>query len=1022
MVRILHLIEGVSLGGGTRAVLTAAKYSAYLGDFHHEVISLLPADTRALKLAKQAGVMVYNAPDRETILKTMAQSDIVQIDWWNSPILNELLYSELPPIRLLTWFHVGGDSPLQIITRELIEMSDFVLTVCPYSYSLPVFRTFPKEEIKQKVGMVYAPADFERLTHTRSEPHDTFNVGYIGSLDFVKMNPMYVSMSAVVNIPKLRFIVCGQSYFGDDECLLKQVEFLNKSDIFDFRGYVENIQSVISLFDVYGYPLCEHTYAAAELNLQEVMFAGIPPVVFPYGGCQDLVINGETGLIVQSETEYIQAIEHLYHNAQERKRLGQNAHLYAKQVFGGENAAQGLNHTYERMMHCPKLTRAQGAKIKRDEDEKVGLLRPGLSGAELFMKFSGHYEEAYQKSFCGENIAEVLDAERKIAASAMIPIMRSQGYGSVTHYQRHFPNDGYLQLWCGLQLQYQLQFQEALIAFETAIRMGFDHWRVYWYLAQAAEKLGKVGMAEQAVINVIHSAPDFHPALALHQSVIEKTILANYQLGTENQNELGQKDSISFSVKQIIDLFEERIYTYRPASTLIHRREKPPQVNLETSYDVEFQDLRRRLGVDKKRDKNLYRLFCLARYVCQQGIPGNFVQFSETSNIFTIVLAYTLKEYSTVPRLLYLIPSSHDVDSDIASDNWLENLSEDLGISDIMISTKSSFQHIIDHDQTLLGMIALLCLPTQDWTSIDDLLEKLGNQLIGGSVLAFVADTDQSVTHHQFTQKLWGSCPPMPANDGNAIYFTKTTRFPRNSEISPELIAAFQSDDFELRHILSQMSINERFQIYYTLTSLLAAGGMPLRFIEIGSYAGASLMLTYYALKRKFEILQGFAIDPQVHPQFFDNIRVAQDEIIHLPMKSGQAMPVLHTYLRDSSVSFILVDGDHSYAALREDILNYYPLLKPGGIMLLHDFLPALNDYNKDAIMIQHAGREPGIRQACQELLEQTYNCEILNVPLLYPSDPTQSQAHLPIIPNVYSTIRVYRKRLAENSVAYSEP
>jgi hypothetical protein len=78
--------------------------------------------------------------------------------------------------------------------------------------------------------------------------------------------------------------------------------------------------------------------------------------------------------------------------------------------------------------------------------------------------------------------------------------------------------------------------------------------------------------------------------------------------------------------------------------------------------------------------------------------------------------------------------------------------------------------------------------------------------------------------------------------------------------------------------------------------------------------------------------------------------------------------------------------------------------------MLFHDYLPALNDANRAAILQQHGDVEPGIRQACQELMEDTYGCQVIELPLLHPSDPTQSQAQLPIISGVRSTLRAYRK------------
>jgi hypothetical protein len=107
---------------------------------------------------------------------------------------------------------------------------------------------------------------------------------------------------------------------------------------------------------------------------------------------------------------------------------------------------------------------------------------------------------------------------------------------------------------------------------------------------------------------------------------------------------------------------------------------------------------------------------------------------------------------------------------------------------------------------------------------------------------------------------------------------------------------------------------------------------------------------------------------------------------------------------------FILIDGDHSYEGVSQDIVDFYPLLSPGGIIMFHDYLPALDERNRKFIHAHHAGKEPGIRQSCSELMETTYGLQPISLPLLYPTDPTQTQPHLPIIPSVLSTIRAYRK------------
>ena len=91
--------------------------------------------------------------------------------------------------------------------------------------------------------------------------------------------------------------------------------------------------------DVYGYPLNENTFAAAELNLQEVMWAGLPIVSSPHGGVPFLIQHEETGLLVDNDKDYRLAMEHLYHHPAERERLGKNAAAYARKHFDPEISA-----------------------------------------------------------------------------------------------------------------------------------------------------------------------------------------------------------------------------------------------------------------------------------------------------------------------------------------------------------------------------------------------------------------------------------------------------------------------------------------------------------------------------------------------------------------------------------------------------------------------------------------------------------------------------------------------------------
>jgi glycosyltransferase involved in cell wall biosynthesis len=508
-IKVLHIMPWVCLGGAARAMIATAKYSAQLGSFEHCVISLQTADPVTAEMAKEAGMLVLNPPDRAAILQEVENSDIVHVHYWNQPQMFEFLRSELPAMRLLMWFHVAGEYPPQVITKELVDYADFAIPCNPYSYELPVFQNLPTEVRLKKVGMVYDAADFARVSDLQPKPHDTFNVGYIGSVSFSKMHWNYVAMNAQIDIPNLRLIVCGG---GIETYLQQQAQQLGVAERFDFRGFVEDIKSVIEIFDVYGYPLCEDTYAAAELNLQEVMYAGVPPVVFPHGGIKRLVINNYTGLIVSSELEYKQAIEYLYYHPEERARLGRNAKEYARQIFGAENAARQLNPIYERLMELPKREREWG--IATDVsllDQPVSLSdltgepeKP--TGAELFIQSLGDTAPEFTVSFTSQNMQELVEAEQKIAASSLL---LTRGEGGLSQYRDYYPNDGYLRLWSGLVWHRYGEQAEAISEFTAALNLGCNHWRVSWYLAQVGEHVNNIPLAQKALGTVLQAVPDF---------------------------------------------------------------------------------------------------------------------------------------------------------------------------------------------------------------------------------------------------------------------------------------------------------------------------------------------------------------------------------------------------------------------------------------------------------------------------------------------------------------------------------
>jgi len=238
-----------------------------------------------------------------------------------------------------------------------------------------------------------------------------------------------------------------------------------------------------------------------------------------------------------------------------------------------------------------------------------------------------------------------------------------------------------------------------------------------------------------------------------------------------------------------------------------------------------------------------------------------------------------------------------------------------------------------------------------------------------------------------------------------------------DNAVPADLAAEFPAADPVRNGIFTLMSENERFQLYYAVRKLLPGVGPLLRFIEIGSFQGGTFYEICRALQRQRLPFQGISIEPELGSQLESVLRQFDGNAVHLEMLSDQSLPMLSGYLAGGVLpQLILIDGDHSYEGVCRDIRNYYPLLAPGGLLIFHDYLPPLNHENREFILERTAGK-PGVGEACREIAEGELGLVPLALPLIYPQDPVQTMACQPIIPGVYSTLRVYRKSSGQRNL-----
>ena len=121
-----------------------------------------------------------------------------------------------------------------------------------------------------------------------------------------------------------------------------------------FLGFREDVPELLSLFDVFALPSLSEGLSIALL---EAMAAGKPVVATNVGGNPELIIDGETGLLVPAGDagSLATAIGALLSDPAEARRLGANGMDRVKRCFGLESMVEGYQTIYER-----KLQRTTG--------------------------------------------------------------------------------------------------------------------------------------------------------------------------------------------------------------------------------------------------------------------------------------------------------------------------------------------------------------------------------------------------------------------------------------------------------------------------------------------------------------------------------------------------------------------------------------------------------------------------------------------------------------------------------------
>ncbi|HET7463516.1 MAG TPA: glycosyltransferase family 4 protein [Longimicrobium sp.] len=348
-MRVLHVIRQVTRGGGTLGVLAQCRAVPAC----HQVLSLRPpSDPAAVAPLEQAGVAVrWGEGWREAV----EGADVVQLEWWNNPEINDFVANAgLPPCRLLLHSRAHFDAPWMCPSVALLARVDACTVTTPGAALNPAF-----EANRRRAGLPPARCVFSAAGDpgARRAPGREGPVvfGYHGTVEPIKLHPRFLEIARRVldAVPDAEFRFAGEGTLDEYRDHARR---LGIGERVSFPGFVDDVGGFLAGVDVFFYPISPWTYATSEKALQEAMLAGLPCVVFPHGGIRDLA-SPLSAVVARDEEAFARGCVRLARSARLRARLGERSARRIRAFACRRSFRDDLRAAWAGVMAAPRRPR-----------------------------------------------------------------------------------------------------------------------------------------------------------------------------------------------------------------------------------------------------------------------------------------------------------------------------------------------------------------------------------------------------------------------------------------------------------------------------------------------------------------------------------------------------------------------------------------------------------------------------------------------------------------------------------------
>jgi glycosyltransferase involved in cell wall biosynthesis len=177
---------------------------------------------------------------------------------------------------------------------------------------------------------------------------DDYLVGIVAHLADHKGHQYLIQATKILKkqAPKIKTIIVGEGPLSME--LDRQAKELDVEDIIFFLGFREDVPKILSSLDLFV--LSSHLEGMGS-SILDAMASRLPVVATNVGGIPEVVIHGETGLLVppRNPSALARAILRLYSDKTLASRLGQKGYELVHRKFSAESMADKVVRLYEKI-------------------------------------------------------------------------------------------------------------------------------------------------------------------------------------------------------------------------------------------------------------------------------------------------------------------------------------------------------------------------------------------------------------------------------------------------------------------------------------------------------------------------------------------------------------------------------------------------------------------------------------------------------------------------------------------------